>query len=99
MKFTNGLFIGTALGISAAMMMNNKSQNNNQGAGQQNNTQGYGMQNNTQGTGIQNKPQSYSSTYGLGNYSADNNAKNSILGDITADTDTLNNEYIVDDII
>ena len=29
MKFTKGLFVGTALGISAAMMMNNKSTNNN----------------------------------------------------------------------
>jgi len=35
MKFTKGLFLGTALGISAAMMMNNKAQNN-----KQNNNQG-----------------------------------------------------------
>lgn len=27
MKFTKGLFLGTAIGISAAMMMNNKSKN------------------------------------------------------------------------
>lgn len=29
MRFTKGLFLGTAIGITTAMMMNNKSRNNN----------------------------------------------------------------------
>ncbi|MDF2889716.1 MAG: hypothetical protein K0R80_83 [Clostridia bacterium] len=39
MKFTKGLFIGTALGVSAAMMMNNKAKNaTNSNANSANNT-------------------------------------------------------------
>jgi hypothetical protein len=63
MKFTKGLFIGTALGISAAMMMNNKLTNNNNAASNtnnnyKNNANPYSNINNTVGAAAQTDAQS-----------------------------------------
>lgn len=55
MKFTKGLFVGTALGISAAMMMNNKSTNNN--------TNSTDNSNNASNTNKPNKTNTFESTY------------------------------------
>ena len=47
MKFTKGLFVGTALGISAAMMMNKQSTNNNSSGNNANNQSNTIPKNNT----------------------------------------------------
>lgn len=86
MKFTKGLFVGTALGISAAMMMNNKSTNSN--ASKTNNANNANNANSANNTNNANNAKQTSNNDNI--YSATG---------VTAQTEVQTNDYIENDII